>query len=85
MKFSDILHVTLDLFDGAAGAAASGAGEGAGSGTQGETQQTSPAATRRGSSLFACHTPGQALIQWGVPYEREGVTWWTAHFSRWLP
>lgn len=50
MKFSDILHVTLDLFDGAAGAAASGAGEGAGSGTQGETQQTSPAATRRGSS-----------------------------------
>lgn len=50
MKFNDILHVTLDLFDGAAGAAASGAGEGAGSGTQGETQQTSPAATRRGSS-----------------------------------
>ena len=50
MKFSDILHVTLNLFDGAAGAAASGAGEGAGSGTQGETQQTSPAATRRGSS-----------------------------------
>ena len=50
MKFSDILRVTLDLFDGAAGAAASGAGEGAGSGTQGETQQTSPAATRRGSS-----------------------------------
>lgn len=50
MKFSDIQHVTLDLFDGAAGAAASGAGEGAGSGTQGETQQTSPAATRRGSS-----------------------------------
>lgn len=50
MKFSDILHVTLDLFDGAAGAAASGAGEGAGSGTQGDTQQTSPAATRRGSS-----------------------------------
>ena len=50
MKFSDILHVTLDLFDGAAGAAVSGAGEGAGSGTQGETQQTSPAATRRGSS-----------------------------------
>ena len=50
MKFSDILHLTLDLFDGAAGAAASGAGEGAGSGTQGETQQTSPAATRRGSS-----------------------------------
>ena len=26
MKSSDILHVTLDLFDGAAGAAASGAG-----------------------------------------------------------
>lgn len=50
MKFNDILHVTLDLFDGAAGAEASGAGEGAGSGTQGETQQTSPAATRRGSS-----------------------------------
>lgn len=50
MKFNDILHVTLELFDGAAGAAASGAGEGAGSGTQGETQQTSPAATRRGSS-----------------------------------
>lgn len=50
MKFNDILHVTLDLFDGAAGAAASGAGEGAGSGTQGETRQTSPAATRRGSS-----------------------------------
>ena len=50
MKFNDILHVTLDLFDGAAGAAASGAGEGTGSGTQGETQQTSPAATRRGSS-----------------------------------
>ena len=50
MKFNDILHVTLDLFDGAAGAAASGAGEGAGSGTHGETQQTSPAATRRGSS-----------------------------------
>ena len=51
MKFNDILHVTLDLFDGgAAGAAASGAGEGAGSGAQGETQQTSPAATRRGSS-----------------------------------
>ena len=50
MKFNDILHVTLDLFNGAAGAAASGAGEGAGSGTQGETQQTSPAATRRGSS-----------------------------------
>ena len=50
MKFNDILHVTLDLFDGAAGAAVSGAGEGAGSGTQGETQQTSPAATRRGSS-----------------------------------
>ena len=50
MKFNDILHVTLDLFDGAAGAAAFGAGEGAGSGTQGETQQTSPAATRRGSS-----------------------------------
>ena len=50
MKFSDILHVTLDLFDGAAGAAVSGAGEGTGSGTQGETQQTSPAATRRGSS-----------------------------------
>ena len=50
MKFSDILHVTLNLFDGAAGAAASGAGEGTGSGAQGETQQTSPAATRRGSS-----------------------------------
>ena len=50
MKFNDILHVTLDLFDGAAGAAASGAGDGAGSGAQGETQQTSPAATRRGSS-----------------------------------
>lgn len=50
MKLSDILHVNLCLFDGAAGAAASGAGEGAGSGTQGETQQTSPAATRRGSS-----------------------------------
>ena len=51
MKFSDILHVNLCLFDGgASGAAAAGAGEGAGSGTQGETQQTSPAATRRGSS-----------------------------------
>ena len=50
MKFSDILHVTLNLFDGAAGAAASGTGEGTGSGAQGETQQTSPAATRRGSS-----------------------------------
>ena len=50
MKFSDIPHVTLNLFDGAAGAAASGAGEGTGSGAQGETQQTSPAATRRGSS-----------------------------------
>ena len=50
MKLSDILHVNLCLFDGAAGAAASDAGEGTGSGTQGETQQTSPAATRRGSS-----------------------------------
>lgn len=51
MKLSDILHVNLCLFDGgAAGAAAAGAGEGTGSGTQGETQQTSPAATRRGSS-----------------------------------
>ena len=51
MELSDILHVNLCLFDGgAAGAVAAGAGEGAGSGTQGETQQTSPAATRRGSS-----------------------------------
>ena len=58
MKFNDILHVTLDLFDGAAGAAASGAGEGAGSGTQGETQQTSPGATRRGNQTPAAQRRG---------------------------
>lgn len=59
MKFSDILHVNLCLFDGgASGAAAAGAGEGAGSGTQGETQQTAPGATRRGNQTTAAQRRG---------------------------
>ena len=59
MKFSDILHVNLCLFDGgAAGAAAAGAGEGAGSGTQGDSQQTAPGATRRGNQTTAAQRRG---------------------------
>ena len=59
MKFNDILHVNLCLFDGgAAGAAAAGAGEGTGSGTQGDSQQTDPGATRRGNQTTAAQRRG---------------------------